>query len=65
MILVIGDNSMLTLSYALTKLLYKSTDQYSSFEVFAARTVSQMLCQEIYNYFVNRKQQKQVDPAVE
>ena len=59
MVLILGDNSMMTLSYTFTKMLFKETDKLSTFEVFAARTVSQFICTEFYNYFLNRQKKKE------
>ena len=58
MILIIGDNCMMTVSYTITKMLFRQSDKFSTFEVFAARTITQFLFQEAYNYFVNRKMKK-------
>ena len=49
---------MMTVSYTITKVLFKQTDRFSTFEVFAARTIGQFVCQEMYNYFVNRSMKK-------
>lgn len=58
MILIIADNCMMTVSYTITKTIFKQNDRFSTFEVFAARTIGQFICQETYNYFVNRSMKK-------
>ena len=39
MILIIADHCMMTVSYTITKTLFRLNDRFSPFEIFAARTI--------------------------
>jgi drug/metabolite transporter (DMT)-like permease len=54
MIYSIADYGLITISYTFTKMLFASNDCFSSFEVYAARMIVQLLCSQIHMYFVNK-----------
>lgn len=65
MLIVFLDHFLVTVSYTIAKVLFKMNDRLSSFEVYAARTLSQMICQELYNYILNKRSKESVNVTEE
>lgn len=54
MVYSIADYGLITISYTFTKMLFASNDCFSSFEVYAARMIVQLMCSQIHMYFLNK-----------
>jgi hypothetical protein len=65
MLYILSGNLLMTASYTLTKILLRSSDRYTSFEIFAGRTIAQMICQETYYKCLQRKSKQEQEKSTE